>query len=52
MVTDRYVPHPVPSWETVVAEKDREIAELREKVRRLEALVYAQERQQHVDMGR
>jgi hypothetical protein len=52
MVTDRYVPHPVPSWEAVVAEKDREIAELREKVRRLESLVYAQERQQHVDMGR
>lgn len=77
MVTDRYIPHPVPDWSEIIAKKDEEIAKLKElvynmryaedqnvikllkenlqlieRIKRLEELLYAQERQAHVDMGR
>ena len=52
MVTDRYIPQPLPDWKDVVAEKDAEIAKLKRRIEQLEAQIYEQERQFHVDMGR
>lgn len=77
MVTDRYIPQPLPDWSEIIAQKDAEIARLNDiiqnmryaededkikvmienirlerRVKELEALLYAQERQFHVDMGR
>lgn len=52
MVTDRLPPQPLPSWAEVIAKKDEEIAELKAQIKRLEDVLYAQERQAYVDMSR
>lgn len=53
MVTDRnYTPTPVQSWAEIIAKKDEEIATLKRKIEVLECVVYAYERQAHVDMSR
>lgn len=52
MVTDRYIPQPVPDWSEIIAKKDEEIMKLKQRIKQLEELLYAQERQAYVDMGR
>lgn len=51
MVTDRQ-PQPLREWAEIIREKDAEIAKLKRRIEQLEAQVYENERQFHVDMGR
>lgn len=55
MVTDRqgpYVPHPVPSWAEVIAEKDKLIEELIAELKKLRDEYVALQREVHVALGR
>lgn len=52
MVTDRYQPQPLKDWAEILREKDAEIAKLEHRIQVLEQIIYTQERQLHVDMGR